>query len=175
MDDAVATVRPFAKDLIQKGSMAFLGGLQRLSEGKGKPKQTLEEMDEKMRKKLGPEHKDVADAVGKAERHIRSFAKALEHLDMSHPDEFKQTLVDKEGDLLTPEKKKMIMMDGPLLELTKEAKRKLRMLRKEAKRSLRMNRTPKRVIYPGPPPPPRMYPVPRPRPRERKHHHQHLQ
>ena len=78
MDDAVATVRPFAKDLIQKGCMAFLGGLQRLSEGKGKPKQTLEEMDEKMRKKLGPEHKDVADAVVKAERHLQSFAKAFD-------------------------------------------------------------------------------------------------
>ena len=153
MDDTVDAARLFAKDLVRKGLMAYLGGMQRLMEGKPEPKQTLEEMDEKMRKKLGLEHKDVADAVVNTERHLRAFAKALAHFDMSHPDEFKQMLVDKEGDLLTSDQKKKIM-ERPPLELTKEAKRRLRKRREDEKGRLSMNRTPKRLIYPGPPPPP---------------------
>ena len=37
-----------------------------------RPKQMVEEMNEKMRKKLGPEHKDMADTVVKTQERLRN-------------------------------------------------------------------------------------------------------
>ena len=39
---------------------------------KSPPKQMVEEMNEKMRKKLGPEHKDMADTVVKTQERLRN-------------------------------------------------------------------------------------------------------
>ena len=82
-------------------------------------------MNEKMRKPLGAEHKDLADAVVKAQTRPK-FAHSFKHLDMLHSNEVKEII--------------------KIMDLTPELKTKIQAIHlkliPEAERQLHMNRTP---------------------------------